>query len=50
MKLIDAVIKDCYKEKNTNTLDYCKIAVDKLGLPPFLVNPIVDKAFKSHLN
>ena len=50
LKLIDVVIKDSYKDKSTNKLDYCKIAVDKLGLPPFLVNPIVDKAFKSHLN
>ena len=50
MKIIDAVINDCYKEKNTNTLDYCKIAVDKLGLPQYLVNPIVDRAFKSHLH
>lgn len=50
MKRIDSVVKDCYKDKNTNTLDYCKIVVNKLGLPPFFVNPIVDKAFKSHLN
>ncbi len=50
MKVLDAVIKDCYKDKSPNTLDYCKTAVEKLGLPPFLVNPIVDKAFRSHLN
>lgn len=50
IKLIDTVIKDCYKDKSTNTLEYCKMAIDKLRLPPFLVNPVVDKAFKSHLN
>lgn len=50
MKLIDSVVKDSYSNTNKNTLDFCKIAVDKLGLPPFLANPIVDKAFKSHLN
>ena len=50
MKFIDSVVKDCYKDKTTNTLDSCKIAIDKLGLPPFLVIPVVDKAFKSHLD
>lgn len=49
MEQIDAVVKDCYKDKNTNALDFCKLAVGKLGLPPFLINPIVDRAFKSHL-
>lgn len=50
MKRIDSVVKDCYKDKNVNSLDFCKLSVDKLGLPPFLVNPIVDKAFKSHFD
>lgn len=49
MKHIDSVVKACYTEKNSTTLDECKTAVNKLGLPPFLVNPIVDNAFKSHL-
>jgi hydroxyacylglutathione hydrolase len=49
MKQIDSVVKDCYKDKNIKSLDSCKCAVLKLGLPPFLVNPIVDKAFRSHL-
>ncbi len=49
MKRIDSVVRDCYMEKNTNTMDYCKTAVEKLGLPPFFVTPIVDRAFKSHL-
>jgi hydroxyacylglutathione hydrolase len=50
MKNIDSVVKICYKEKGTNTLNYCKDAVNKLGLPPFMVNPIVDRAFRSHIN
>jgi len=49
MNHIDAVVKECYKEKNTTSLDYCKMAVSKLGLPPFIANLTVDKAFKSHL-
>jgi hypothetical protein len=48
--LIDSVVKDCYKRESEIPLYSCKLAVDKLGLPPFLVNLIVNKAFKSHLN
>jgi glyoxylase-like metal-dependent hydrolase (beta-lactamase superfamily II) len=48
MLAIDSVVKECYgDEKNP---DSCKMAVGKLGLPPFLANPIVDRAFRSHLN
>ncbi len=50
MKKIDLVVKDCYRLDDSNSLENCKLAVAKLNLPPFLVNPIVDKAFKSHLN
>jgi hydroxyacylglutathione hydrolase len=49
MKFIDSVVQGCYKDKNTPALDYCKEAVSKIGLPPFLVTPLVDKAFKSHI-
>ena len=49
MKRIDSVVRECYQDMNENSLDYCTCAVGKLGLPGFLVNPIVDKAFKSHL-
>lgn len=50
MRRIDCVVKDCYKDKSTDSMGFCKMAVEKLGLPPFLAIPIVDKAFKSHLN
>ncbi len=49
MKYVDSVVQDCYKDKNTPALDYCKEAVSKIGLPLFLVTPLVDKAFKSHI-
>ena len=49
IKMIDAVVKDNYKDNNVYSLDYCKKTVELLGLPPFLINPIVDKTFKSHL-
>ena len=47
MHKIDSVVKDSYKS-SINGLENCKTAIEKLGLPPFLVNPIVDKAFRSH--
>lgn len=50
MRQIDCVVKECYTDKSMDSMDFCKMAVEKLGLPPFLVIPIVDKAFKSHLN
>jgi hydroxyacylglutathione hydrolase len=46
---IDSIVKDCYKINLMNSLENCKIVIDKLGLPPFLANPITDKAFQSHL-
>lgn len=50
MKRINSVVKMYYKDIDTNTLENCKMVVDKLGLPPFLTNPIVDRAFKSNFN
>lgn len=47
MLKIDGVVKECYSGANNG--DACKLAVAKLGLPPFLVNPLVDNTFKSHL-
>jgi hydroxyacylglutathione hydrolase len=47
MLAIDSVVKECYS--NRNNPDSCKMAVSKLGLPPFLANPIVDQALRSHL-
>ncbi len=49
LKKIDSVVKESYLKDQPGTLDNCKKAVEKLGLPSFLVNPMVDKAFRSHL-
>lgn len=49
MKRIDSAVKENYQNRSIDSLDNCKKTVELLGLPPFLVNPIVDKAFKSHL-
>jgi hydroxyacylglutathione hydrolase len=49
MRRIDEVVKSSYAGDDEEPLSRCKTAVEKLGLPPYLVNPIVDKAFRSHL-
>lgn len=47
MQKIDEIVKECYAGAYNS--DACKMAVTKLGLPPFLATPLVDNAFKSHL-
>jgi len=49
LKTIDSAVKECYANANTEDLNSCKQTIVKLGLPPFLTNPLVDKAFRSHL-
>ena len=48
LQKIDAAVKACYTGKDAPGMDACACTIDRLGLPPFLVNPIVDKAFRSH--
>lgn len=49
MKRINAVVMECHKNKENDKLESCKSVIGKLGLPMFFVNPITDKAFRSHL-
>ena len=49
MKKIDSAVKENYRDRSIDSLDNCKKTVERLGLPPFLINPIVDRAFNSHL-
>ena len=49
IKKIDSIVVDCYKANLTSSHENCKMVIDRLGLPPFLANPITDKAFQSHL-
>jgi len=49
MNQVDSVVKACYINTTPNSLDSCKRAVEALRLPSFLVTPVVDKAFRSHL-
>ena len=50
MRRIDTIVKSEYENiPEAEPLSCCKKTIEKLGLPPVLVNPIVDKAFRSHL-
>jgi glyoxylase-like metal-dependent hydrolase (beta-lactamase superfamily II) len=46
---IDHKVKDYYKQSNNESLENCRLVIEKLGLPSFFANPMSDKAFKSHL-
>lgn len=50
LQQIDSVVKQYYNSHQQETLAECRAAIQHLGLPPFLANPLVDKAFRSHLN
>lgn len=47
MKRVDVAVKEFYSELSGS--EACRRTIDNLGLPPFLANPIVDKAFRSHI-
>lgn len=49
MQTIDKVVKETYIGNQNETYEFCKSSIKKLGLPPFLVTPIVDRAFRGHL-
>lgn len=49
LRKIDRVVKECYDIDQINSSDNCKKVISKLGLPPFLANPLTDRAFKSHI-
>jgi hydroxyacylglutathione hydrolase len=48
MVKIDKAVKQSYQGVEAEYLMFCKKTIEKLGLPPFLVMPIVDNAFRSH--
>jgi len=50
MLRLDEVVKKTYAGTQLEPLSFCRAAVQQLELPAFLVNPVVDKAFRSHLN
>jgi len=46
---LDRVVQEFYMESEKSSMESCKLTVQKLALPPFFINPLVDNAFKSHL-
>jgi hydroxyacylglutathione hydrolase len=49
LEKIDRTVKETYKDIEPEPLTFCRKTIARLGLPPFLVTPLVDKAFRSHL-
>jgi hydroxyacylglutathione hydrolase len=49
LKLIDRAVKENYIGEETEPLQFCRKTVIQLGLPPFLANPIVERAFRTNL-
>ena len=47
---IDKAVKENYTEKEDTAFTACKKTLDSLGLPAFLANNVVDRAFLSHLS
>lgn len=50
LKTLDQAVKSNYSGTETKPFEFCSNTLTILGLPPFLAVPIVDKAFRSHLN
>jgi glyoxylase-like metal-dependent hydrolase (beta-lactamase superfamily II) len=48
LKLIDKAVKENYIGEELEPLQFCRKTAAQLGLPPFLANPIVNRAFRSH--
>lgn len=46
---IDRAVKETYADDEPEPFMFCRQTIEKLGLAPFLVTPLVDKAFRSHL-
>ncbi len=49
MYLLDEVVREIYPGDESFPFQHCSETVSRLGLPPFLRNPLVDMAFRSHL-
>jgi glyoxylase-like metal-dependent hydrolase (beta-lactamase superfamily II) len=50
LRRIDAVVQKVYRDVEHAPLESCSRVIEQLDLPEFYVNPIVDRAFRTHLN
>jgi len=48
LKQIDRAVKENYVGEEAEPLQFCRKTAAQIGLPPFLANAIVDRAFRSH--
>lgn len=48
IKQIDKAVKENYVGEEAEPLQFCRKTAAQIGLPPFLANAIVDRAFRSH--
>lgn len=46
---INRIVRETYAGEETEPFMLCRRTIEKLGLPPFLVTPVVDRAFRGHL-
>jgi len=49
LKALDEAVKAIYTGDESGELELCRKVIQKLGLPDFYINPIVDKAFRGHI-
>jgi glyoxylase-like metal-dependent hydrolase (beta-lactamase superfamily II) len=49
LSVLNEEVQKCYVGQEFGSLEACRKVITNLGLPPFYINPIVDKAFRSHL-
>jgi hydroxyacylglutathione hydrolase len=49
LKRIDSLVMEFY-HRNPGQSDACAAVIERLGLPPFLASPLVNRAFLSHLS
>ncbi len=49
LKKIDNLVNTYYSNESEMPFESCKKIIDELKLPPLFVNPIVDRAFRTHL-
>lgn len=49
LKTIDEAVREIYNRPETGHLAHCSEVVTRLNMPSFFVNPICDKAFRTHL-
>jgi glyoxylase-like metal-dependent hydrolase (beta-lactamase superfamily II) len=50
LRKIDEVVQKVYRNREYKPLEFCSRVIEELSLPSFYVNPLVDRAFRTHLD